>query len=95
MSMLYMAMLYMDVMNLFRFTLGKLNTQVGKKEGITAMHKHWPAGGYEVRVDKYRPSIQGRKQSAIMMPGLKPRDVVRIPEEEARQIAIKIYGALR
>ena len=91
----YNALLYLEVKKLFNLICTKLVTEVSNKEQINLIHKHWPNYGYEVRVDKYRPQINGRKQSAIMLPHCKPKDVVELDKESALQIARKIYGALR
>lgn len=82
-----------ELFNLTKRILGVDN--ISEKSRVELMHKHYPAVGYEIRVDKYRPLIDGRKQSCIMMPGTKPRDVVHVGEAVITAAAKKIYGALR
>ena len=42
---------------------------------------HFPEAGYEIRAKQFRVILGGKKHTVIMMPGLKPRHVVDIPDE--------------
>ena len=91
----YIAVRYSAISEIISQVNHKLGMSMSLKDKSRLIHKHFPNAGYEVRVDKYRPQIDGRKQSCIMMPGTKPKSVVGLSDAEISEIATKVYSLVR
>ena len=89
------AMLLVDAVQLILVISEKLQAGLTGRVARELIHKHFPVFGYEIRTDKYRPQINGRKQAAIMQPGTKPKQVIELSTEMTKVLAKKIEGALR
>ena len=91
----YTAVKYMDVRYILASTALRLGLDLSTKDMSHLLHKHMTNSGYVMRTGVNRPVVGGKKVSACMLPGTLPGQIVDIPSENARNISIKIYGALK
>lgn len=88
--------LYMSqVVTLFDMAQCKMEAGVSAKESRELLFKHFEAAGYEIRTGVRRVFINNRKTPAIMKPGTKPADVVKIPTTIAEKIVTKMWRELK
>lgn len=91
----YSAVLFNDIVEIFQGLNTALDARISHADMRNLIHKHFPASGYEIRTDKNRPQIDGRKQSAIMTPDTKPKDVVQLNKEIKSIFIRKLHGVLK
>lgn len=90
----FTGILMMPVLALFGDINVKLKIGLTNTECRELMFKHFEAAGYTIRTGAHRPLVDGKKQPAIMMPSVKPSQVVGIEDVTHKKMVAKIYGEL-
>ena len=88
------AILMPDVINIISSIDEKLRLKISVNDQRELMCKHFETAGFVLKTGANRPLIDGRKQTAIMMPNTKPKEVVGISKELTNKLISKIYGEL-
>jgi len=91
----YVGVFHAEVKDVFLKICKMLVIPGNYKTASPLILKHFQALGYEVRTDKHRPQLEGKKQPCILFPQNFPRDVVHFSDAEKERLSHKVYGALR
>lgn len=91
----FTAVYYSSVRSALAQVGGRLTLNLNTKDVSHLLHKHMANSGYVMRTGVNRPVVGGKKVSACMLPGTLPGQLIELDRETVRNMAIKIYGALK
>lgn len=89
------ALLYADANKLIGGLNIRLDAEMSAALTRDMIFKHFETLGYIIKTGSARPLVDGKLQPTIMQPNTKPRDVVKVTDQLAKDISNKVYGELK